>query len=54
MFQWGQSRLSSYFINIFLYLYVYADAIVDTTPQIITLKQRSKSGKYHKNKHSNT
>jgi hypothetical protein len=25
---------------------------VDTTPQLITLNQRSKSDKYHKNKHS--
>jgi hypothetical protein len=37
------------FINIFLY--VYADVIVDITPQLITLNQRSKSNKYHKNKH---
>jgi hypothetical protein len=35
-----------------LYLGVYADAIVDITPQSITLNQRSKSDKYHKNKHS--
>jgi hypothetical protein len=54
MFQWGQSRLSSYFINIFLYLCVYADAIVDIIPQLITLNQRSKSDKYHKNKHSSS
>jgi hypothetical protein len=27
---------------------------VDITPQPITLNQRSKSDKYHKNKHSNT
>jgi hypothetical protein len=39
------------FISIFL-LYVYADVIVDITPQPITLNQRSKSDKYHKNKHS--
>jgi hypothetical protein len=26
--------------------------IVDITPQLITLNQRSKSNKYHKNKHS--
>jgi hypothetical protein len=38
------------FISIFLY--VYADVIVDIPPQLITLNQRSKSGKYHKNKHS--
>jgi hypothetical protein len=43
--------LASYFINIF-FLYVYADVIVDITPQLITLNQRSKSNKYHKNKHS--
>jgi hypothetical protein len=39
------------FISIF-FLYVYADVIVDVTPQFITLSQRSKSNKYHKNKHS--
>jgi hypothetical protein len=39
------------FISIF-FLYVYADVIVDITPQPITLNQRFKSGKYHKNKHS--
>jgi hypothetical protein len=38
------------FISIFFY--VYADVIVDITPQLITLNQRSKSNKYHKNKHS--
>jgi hypothetical protein len=38
----------------FLCLCVYADAIVDITPQLITLNQRSKSDKYHKNKHSST
>jgi uncharacterized ion transporter superfamily protein YfcC len=38
-------------ISIF-FLYVYADVIVDITPQLITLNQRSKSDKYHKNKHS--
>src|SRR6187455_2314730 len=38
-------------ISIF-FLYVYADVIVDITPQLITLNQRSKSNKYHKNKHS--
>jgi hypothetical protein len=36
------------------FLYVYADVIVDITPQLITLNQRSKSDKYHKNKHSNS
>jgi hypothetical protein len=35
-------------------LYVYIDAIVDITPQLIRLNQRSKSNKYHKNKHSST
>jgi hypothetical protein len=39
------------FISIF-FLYVYADVIVDVTPQLITLNPRSKSNKYHKNKHS--
>jgi hypothetical protein len=34
------------------FFFVYADVIVDITPQIITLNQRSKSDKYHKNKHS--
>ena len=39
------------FISIFfLSLYVYADVIVDITPQLITLNQRSKSDMYHKNK----
>ena len=41
-------------LMIFLYLclYVYVDVIADVTPQLITLTQRSKSYKYHKNKHS--
>jgi hypothetical protein len=39
------------FISIF-FRYVYAYVIVDIPPQLITLNQRSKSGKYHKNKHS--
>jgi hypothetical protein len=34
------------------FLYVYADVILDITPQLITLNQRSKSDKYYKNKHS--
>jgi hypothetical protein len=38
----------------YLCLYVYADVIVDITPQLITLNQRSKSDMYHKNKHSST
>jgi hypothetical protein len=29
-----------------------ADVIVDITPQLTTLDQRTKSNKYHKNKHS--
>jgi hypothetical protein len=41
------------FMSIF-FLYVYADVIVDITPQTITLNQRSKSDKCHKNKHSST
>jgi hypothetical protein len=49
----GYSKLASYFINIFL-LYVYTDAIVDITPQLITLNQRSKSDKYRKDKHSSS
>jgi hypothetical protein len=40
-----------FFISIFS-LYVYADVIVDITPQLITINQRSKSDMYHKNKHS--
>jgi hypothetical protein len=43
------------FISIFfLSLYVYADVIVDITPQPITLNQRSKLDKYYKNKHSSS
>jgi hypothetical protein len=42
------------FLQAFLCLYVYADAIVDITPQLITLNQRSKSDKYHKNNHWST
>jgi hypothetical protein len=34
------------------FLYAYEDVIVDITPQLITLNKRSKSNKYHKNKHS--
>jgi hypothetical protein len=44
--------LYSHFIYLYLCLYVYADVIVGITPQPITLNQRSKSDKYHKNKHS--
>jgi hypothetical protein len=40
------------FISSFFLQYVYADVIVDITPQHITLNQRFKSDKYHKNKHS--
>jgi hypothetical protein len=39
------------FIYLYLCLYVYVDVIVDITPQLITLNQRSKSDMYHKNKH---
>jgi hypothetical protein len=42
------------FIYLYLCLYVYTDVIVDITPQLITLNQRSKSDKYHKNKQSST
>jgi hypothetical protein len=41
-----------WFFNLYLCLYVYVDVIVDITPQLITLNQRSKSDKYHKDKHS--
>jgi hypothetical protein len=45
--------LSSYLMNIyFLCLYIYVDAIVDITPQLVTLNQRTESSSYHKNKHS--
>jgi hypothetical protein len=33
-------------------LIVYADAIVDIAPQLMTLIQRTKSNRYHKNKYS--
>jgi hypothetical protein len=40
---------------IYIYAYMYMQMlIVDITPQPITLNQRSKSDKYHKNKHSGT
>jgi hypothetical protein len=39
------------FIYIYAYMYTY-DVIVDITPQLITLNQRSKSNMYHNNKHS--
>jgi hypothetical protein len=42
------------FIYLYLCLYVYVDVIVDITPQLITLNQKSKSDMYHKNKHSST
>jgi hypothetical protein len=35
-----------------IFLYAYADVIVDITPQLMTLNQRFKSDKYHKNNHS--
>jgi hypothetical protein len=37
---------------IYIYAYIYVDVIVDITPQLIALNQRSKSDMYHKNKHS--
>jgi hypothetical protein len=37
-------------LTTFLCLYVCADAIVDITPQLITLNQRTKSNRYHKKK----
>jgi hypothetical protein len=40
------------FFYLYLCLYVYADVIVDITPQLITLNQRSKLDMYHKNEHS--
>jgi hypothetical protein len=40
------------YLYLCLYVYVYVDGIVDITPQLITLNQRSKSDMYHKNKHS--
>jgi hypothetical protein len=43
--------LFSYLMN-FIYLFLCLDVIVDTIPQLFTLNQRSKSNKYHKNKHS--
>jgi hypothetical protein len=39
--------LASYLINTFLCLYVYTYAIVDITPQPITLNQRTKSDSFH-------
>jgi hypothetical protein len=44
--------LFSYLMNS-IYAYTYMQMYVDITPQLITLNQRSKSNKYHKNKHSN-
>jgi hypothetical protein len=42
------------FIYLYLCIYICVDVIVDFTPQPIALNQRSKSGMYHKNKHSST
>ena len=39
-------------MNFIIFMHIYADVVVDITPQPITLNQRSKSDKYHKNKHS--
>jgi hypothetical protein len=44
--------LISYLENISLCLIIYADAIADITPQLITLNQRTKSDRYHRNNHS--
>jgi hypothetical protein len=41
-------------LSIFFLLYAYTDVTVDITPQLITLNQKSKSDKYHKNKHSSS
>jgi hypothetical protein len=38
--------------HIFMPICIYVDEIVDITPQLITLNQRTKSNSYHKNKHS--
>jgi hypothetical protein len=43
-----------FFTYFFVYPYAYVDVIVDITPQLITLNQKSKSDKYHKNKHWST
>jgi hypothetical protein len=43
--------LSNYLINIFC-LFVYADAIVDITPQLITLNQRPNQTIIIRTKHS--
>ena len=40
------------FIYLYLFLFVYANVIVDITPQLIKLNQKSKSDMYHKNKNS--
>jgi hypothetical protein len=37
------------FIYLYLCLYIYVDVIVDITPQLITLNQKSKPDMYHKN-----
>jgi hypothetical protein len=41
-------------LSTFFLLYAYTDVIVDITPQLITLNQRSKSDKCHKNNHSSS
>jgi hypothetical protein len=41
--------LFRYLMNFIIFMPIYADVVVDITPQLITLNQRSK---YHKNKHS--
>jgi hypothetical protein len=40
------------FFRIYFNAYMYVDAIVDITPQPITLNQRTKSSRFHKNKYS--
>jgi hypothetical protein len=40
------------FTYLYLCLYVYANVIVDITPQLIKFNQRSKSNMYHKDKYS--
>jgi hypothetical protein len=48
-------KLHSHFILLYIYIYIfdlYIDAVVDITPQIITLNQRIESSSYHKDKQS--
>jgi hypothetical protein len=41
-----------YLVIFYKHFFRYAYVIVDIPPQLITLNQRFKSNKYHKNKHS--